>query len=122
MKAPARERQGQYLSLVVSGAAGIVDRTAEELTETALKDLRRLLPAVRDARLLHSRVLKERRATFVPAPGMERVRPAAMTRVANVALAGDWTATGLPATIEGAILSGERAARVLERELEKYPP
>jgi squalene-associated FAD-dependent desaturase len=122
LKAPARARQGQYLSLVVSGAAEIIDRTAEELTETALKDLRRLLPAARDARLLHSRVLKERRATFVPAPGMERVRPAAVTRVANVALAGDWTATGLPATIEGAILSGERAARVLERELENDSP
>jgi uncharacterized protein with NAD-binding domain and iron-sulfur cluster len=59
------------------------------------------------------RVVKERRATFAADATQERRRPPARTRLANLVLAGDWTATGLPATIEGAIRSGRTAARVL---------
>jgi uncharacterized protein with NAD-binding domain and iron-sulfur cluster len=59
------------------------------------------------------RVVKERRATFAATAAQERLRPVARTGLANLALAGDWTATGLPATIEGAIRSGRTAAEVL---------
>jgi uncharacterized protein with NAD-binding domain and iron-sulfur cluster len=55
-------------------------------------------------------IVRERRATFAALPAQERRRPGAVTAHANLWLAGDWTATGLPATIEGAIRSGERAA------------
>jgi len=58
-------------------------------------------------------LIKERRATFAALPGEERKRPGAATRYANMVLAGDWTATGLPGTIEGAIRSGNRAADLI---------
>ena len=60
-------------------------------------------------------IVKERRATFAATPTQAARRPAAKTRYANLVLAGDWTATGLPATIEGAIRSGEKAASLLQR-------
>jgi hydroxysqualene dehydroxylase len=75
-------------------------------------------PDVRAALSLHGampawRVVKERRATFAATAAQERLRPGSRTAMANLALAGDWTATGLPATIEGAIRSGRTAAQVL---------
>jgi uncharacterized protein with NAD-binding domain and iron-sulfur cluster len=71
--------------------------------------------AVRDATLPPWQIVKERRATFAATPAQLLRRPPATTRWANLALAGDWTATGLPATIEGAIRSGfAAAARLLQ--------
>jgi uncharacterized protein with NAD-binding domain and iron-sulfur cluster len=99
------------VSLVLSGAHEHVGRPKEELLETALRDLGGLLPEVREARLVRSLVIKERFATFSPEPGVETVRPPAVTRVRSLYLAGDWTATGLPATIEGAVQSGYCAAQ-----------
>jgi uncharacterized protein with NAD-binding domain and iron-sulfur cluster len=60
-------------------------------------------------------IVRERRATFAALPQEDMKRPAALTRWENIILAGDWTATGLPATIEGAVRSGHRAAELLER-------
>src|SRR5262249_12820637 len=62
-------------------------------------------------------VIKERRATFAALPSEERKRPGTATRFANLMLAGDWTATGLPATIEGAIQSGHRAAELIHQKV-----
>lgn len=108
-----RQAAGQHLSLVISGAETIVDWTKEFIVQTALADVKRVLPRADEATLVHSLVIKERRATFSPRPGMEALRPGTRTAVDNLFLAGDWTATGLPATIEGAVLSGKKAAEAV---------
>ena len=100
-----------YVSLVLSGAHEHVSRSKEELLAIALRELGEMLPAVRKAKLLHSLVIKERFATFSPSPEAEPLRPPARTPVRGLFLAGDWTATGLPATIEGAVQSGYTAAQ-----------
>jgi squalene-associated FAD-dependent desaturase len=106
-----------YVSLVLSGAHEHIGRSKEDLLETALRELQQMLPDARDAKLLHSLILKERFATFSPSWEADAFRPTARTPVGGLYLAGDWTATGLPATIEGAVQSGYTAARqVLEGE------
>jgi len=102
-----------YVSLVLSGAHDHVARSKEDLRETALRELRTLLPSMHDAKLVHSLVIKERFATFSPCVGVDALRPAAVTPVRGLYLAGDWTATSLPATIEGAVQSGYTAAEAI---------
>lgn len=80
--------------------------TAVDLVKIAMEDLRALVARAGEARVLHSVVLKEKRATFSPSPETEQRRPSAATSHPHLFLAGDWTDTGLPATIEGAIQSG----------------
>lgn len=109
------DTKAQYLSLVISGAGKLVGSSKESLVNIAMKDLREALPAARGARILHSLVIKEKRATFSPRPHVEVLRPPVRTRIRNFFLAGDWTDTGYPATIEGAILSGRRAAEEVEK-------
>ena len=99
------------VSLVLSGAHEHVKRAKEELLAVALRELSEVLPATRKAKLLHSLVIKERFATFSPSPEAETLRPPARTPIEGLYLAGDWTATGLPATIEGAVQSGYTAAQ-----------
>jgi len=101
------------VSLVLSGAHEHISRSKEELTAVARQDLGRLFPAVRDAKLLHSLIIKERFATFSPCVGVDALRPPARSPVRGLYLAGDWTATGLPATIEGAVRSGYNAAQAV---------
>jgi squalene-associated FAD-dependent desaturase len=102
-----------YVSLVLSGAHDHVARPKEELRDLALRELRSLLPGMRDARLTHSLVIKERFATFSPCVGVDALRPPAVTPVRGLYLAGDWTDTSLPATIEGAVQSGYTAAEAI---------
>lgn len=104
-----------YVSLVLSGAHQHIGRPKEELVEVAWRELGILLPAAGAAKLLHSLVLKERFATFSPCVGVEALRPPALTPIRGLYLAGDWTATGLPATIEGAVQSGYAAAQEILR-------
>lgn len=99
-----------YVSLVLSGAHTHIGRSKEDLLAMALSELGQLLPEAAAARLLHSVIVKERFATFSPTWETEQVRPPARTPVRGLYLAGDWTATGLPATIEGAVQSGYTAA------------
>ena len=106
-----------YVSLVLSGAREHVSRSKEELLAISLRELGEMLPAVRKTKLLHSLVIKERFATFSPTPEAEPLRPPARTPIQGLFLAGDWTATGLPATIEGAVQSGYTAARELLENL-----
>jgi squalene-associated FAD-dependent desaturase len=101
-----------HLSLVSSGATGIASRTNEDLTALAAAEVSGALPGARAARLLRATVIRERRATFSLAPG-QPARPGAATPVRGLYLAGDWTDTGLPATIEGAVVSGHAAARAV---------
>ncbi len=100
-----------HVSVTISAAGDIVDRPAEALAGAIWPDVR---TALRLVDLMPAwRVVKEKRATFAATPAQERRRPPARTRLANLVLAGDWTATGLPATIEGAIRSGRTAVQQL---------
>ena len=107
---------GHAYSLVLSGAHKHIQTSKDRLLEIALHDLEQLFPATRDARLLHSLIIKERFATFSPGVGIDAVRPAAKSPIRGLYLAGDWTATGLPATIEGAVASGYVAAEHVIRD------
>jgi len=102
-----------YLALVTSAAAVFAAADKDLLVRQAVDEVRRFLPRSRAATLLRSRVIKERRATPRFRADVAVVRPPQRTRVPNLALAGDWTDTGLPATLEGAAASGHRAAEIL---------
>ncbi len=104
---------GQRLSLVVSRAGAWIERSNEGLVAGALAELRRFFPEAGAAREVATLVVRERRATFLGRPGQASRRAGTRTRSPNLVLAGDWTATGLPATIEGAVRSGEAAAAAL---------
>jgi zeta-carotene desaturase len=101
-----------HLTMVSSGADEVMGISNEALTQVALNELRGALPESRLARVLRTTVVRERRATFSLAPG-QPPRPACQTNVSGLVLAGDWVETGLPATIEGAALSGRMAAEVV---------
>ncbi|NJP53916.1 FAD-dependent oxidoreductase [Streptomyces sp. SBST2-5] len=102
--------RGQYLALSQSVAYDDIDTPVAELRERYLPELHRLLPRTRDARVEDFFVTRERTATFAPAPGVGRLRPGARTRAPGLYLAGAWTATGWPATMESAVRSGVGAA------------
>ncbi|MGE3887191.1 MAG: hydroxysqualene dehydroxylase HpnE [Vicinamibacterales bacterium] len=104
-------RERSHLSLVSSGAADIVAQSNEELAARAAREVHDALPRAAAARLVHASAVRERRATFSLAPG-QPTRPSTETGVTGLLLAGDWVDTGLPATIEGAVVSGHRAADV----------
>lgn len=108
-------RGGSYLTFVSSGARALVDLDADAIVAATLADVRRLIPGAAAATVRHTQVVKEKFATMSPTVEAERLRPAAETPFANFFLAGDWTATGLPATIESAVASGHRAAELAVR-------
>jgi phytoene dehydrogenase-like protein len=99
-----------------SSASEWIDQTDEQIVAELSSALRELLPAARDAELVDSLVLRHRHATFVPAPGSHELRPKSRTPIPGLYLAGDWTATGWPSTIESAVLSGIYAAAALESD------
>ncbi|MFF9143450.1 hydroxysqualene dehydroxylase HpnE [Streptomyces sp. NPDC055051] len=101
---------GQYLAVSQSAAQDEIDAPVAALRERYLPELERLLPATRGAVVRDFFVTRERTATFAPTPGVGRLRPAARTRAPGLYLAGAWTATGWPATMEGAVRSGFSAA------------
>jgi squalene-associated FAD-dependent desaturase len=104
------ERHPGYLSFVISGARKLVDRSNDELLEIVFQDLRAMIPASSKANLVRALVMKEKHATMAPAPDTYRLRPTTQTPIPNLFLAGDWVQTGLPATIEGAVIAGRAAA------------
>ncbi|WP_171166880.1 hydroxysqualene dehydroxylase HpnE [Streptomyces sp. I05A-00742] len=106
----ARSGHGQYLAVSQSAAQDDIDRPVAELRARYLPELERLLPAARGASVRDFFVTRERTATFAPAPGVGRLRPGARTDAPGLFLAGAWTATGWPATMEGAVRSGLNAA------------
>ena len=99
-----------YLSFVISGARKLVDRSNQEILDIVINDLHAMIPASREAKVVKSLVLKEKNATMAPDLRSHELRPTAKTPVANFFLAGDWIQTGLPATIESAVISGRAAA------------
>lgn len=101
----------QYLAASLSAADEHMGTRPDELCDLVAGELRRLLPAARHARIVDASATKERAATFRAVPGTERLRLQAATRIPGVHLAGAWTDTGWPATMEGAVRSGRAAAR-----------
>ncbi|HEV3288151.1 MAG TPA: hydroxysqualene dehydroxylase HpnE [Streptosporangiaceae bacterium] len=114
---PSGLRTGQYLAISLSAADSYVDVPAPALREQFLPALAELFPAARDARVTDFFVTRERRATLRQVPGCERLRPPAATAVPGLVLAGAWTGTGWPDTMEGAVRSGLNAVRALRRDL-----
>jgi len=104
---------GQYLQLVISASYDLVQRSRQEIINLCLRELHEAIPASRAARLEKATVIKEVNATFSPRPGCDRWRPSQGTSLKGFFLAGDWTRTGWPATMEGAVRSGYLAAEAI---------
>ena len=104
---------GRYVQLVVSASRSLTEMPRADVIALAVKELVEFFPAAREAKLEKAHVVKEIRATFSARPGLEPHRPANRTHVANLFLAGDWTKTGWPATMEGAVRSGYLAAEAV---------
>ncbi len=112
-------RSGQVLSISLSAADDYIRQSSSQLVGTFFAALQALLPIARTARLLDGVVTRERTATFRGAPGTAARRPPARTAVPGLFLAGAWCDTGWPATMEGAVLSGESAARAVIEDAER---
>ncbi|HET7108734.1 MAG TPA: hydroxysqualene dehydroxylase HpnE [Candidatus Acidoferrum sp.] len=112
----ASGEKGQYLQLVISASYDLLQKPRQEIIDLCLKEVHQALPAARAAKLLKATVIKEAAATFSPQPGVDRWRPPQETRIRGMFLAGDWTATGWPATMEGAVRSGYLAAEAVLRD------
>lgn len=104
---------GRYLQLVVSASRSLLPLGRAEVVDLAVRELGEFLPQARQARLEKAHVVKEVRATFSARPGLDALRPAAATTFPNLFLAGDWTRTGWPPTMEGAVRSGYLAAEAV---------
>jgi zeta-carotene desaturase len=113
IRTQAASKTGSYIELVVSSSKTLIDKSRTEIVDLALSEVREFFPAAREANLVKSTVIKELHATYSPRPGIDAHRPVAATAWSRVFLAGDWTATGWPATMEGAVRSGYLAAEAL---------
>ena len=104
-----------YVELVISASKSLIKKPRQEIIDLALAELHEFFPAAREAQLLKATVIKELNATFSPTPRIDSFRPSQQTGWPGVFLAGDWTATGWPATMEGAVRSGYLAAEALSK-------
>jgi squalene-associated FAD-dependent desaturase len=109
-KIAASSENPSYLELVISSSKSLINKSRQEIIDLALNELREFFPRARDAQLTKATVIKEVNATFSPTPGIDQYRPGQQTPWPRIFLAGDWTATGWPATMEGAVRSGYLAA------------
>ncbi len=106
-------QNSSYVELVVSSSKTLVDKSRAEIIEVAVRELGEFFPVVREAKLTKAAVIKEIHATFAPMPGVDAFRPSNHSPWPRLFLAGDWTATGWPSTMEGAVRSGYGAAEAL---------
>jgi zeta-carotene desaturase len=105
----------RHYQLVISASRQLLPLGRNEIIDLAWRELQEFFPAARDARVEQAQVIKEVRATYSAVPGVEAARPPAETKFPNVFLAGDWTRSGWPATMEGAVRSGYLAAEAVCR-------
>jgi zeta-carotene desaturase len=105
--------EGRYVQLVVSASRSLEPMPRADVIALALRELAEFFPAVAEAKLEKAHVVKEIRATFSAVPGLESRRPVSRTAIPNLFLAGDWTRSGWPATMEGAVRSGYLAAEAI---------
>jgi squalene-associated FAD-dependent desaturase len=105
--------EGRYIQTVVSASRSLLETPRNEIIDLAVRELAEFFPAVKEARLDKAQVIKEVRATFSAKPGLEALRPLSRTYLKNFFLAGDWTCSGWPATMEGAVRSGYLAAEAV---------
>ena len=110
-----RGEPGSYVELVVSASKSLVEMQRQEIIDLALRELAEFFPLVAQAKLVKAAVVKEVRATYSIRPQLDLLRPAASSPWPRVFLAGDWVATGWPATMEGAVRSGYMAAEAITR-------
>jgi len=108
---------GHHYQVVVSASHALADRDPDRILDRVRGDLEAVWPDTRRLQLLHQRVITQPAAVFSVAPGLDQLRPPQKTPLANLFLAGDWTATGWPATMEGAVRSGRLAAEALLESL-----
>lgn len=101
---------------VISGAYALVEESRDAILEIALKELKALFPEAKNAKLLHALVNKEREATLSPRVGCDALRPTQQSPFDNFYVIGDWTRTGLPATIESAVVSARLAIDCIDRK------
>jgi zeta-carotene desaturase len=113
-------QRGSYLELVISASWPELEQGRQEILASAIAEAEVFFPRMREARLVKSGVLKEARATFSVTPGLDKVRPAQATGLPGLFLAGDWTRTEWPSTMEGAVRSGRLAAGAVVGEPEKF--
>ena len=104
------ERQGHYYQVVVSASRNLAGRERTDIIDDVCRELTAIWPEARAAQRIHARVVTEHSAVFSVRPGLDQVRPAQVTDAAGILVAGDWTDTGWPATMEGAVRSGYLAA------------
>jgi zeta-carotene desaturase len=112
--------KGSYVEVVIAGSRPQLSMTREEILSSALNELQMFFPEVKRAKLIKSGVLKEARATFSVVPGLDRFRPTQSTEWPGLYLAGDWTATEWPSTMEGAVRSGRLAAGSLMGDSRRF--
>jgi squalene-associated FAD-dependent desaturase len=112
-----RGESAGHCQVVISASRGLMDGDRERLRDTVVAELREIFPRARAAHLRDARVVTDPTAVLSVRPGVEAVRPEPRTAVANLFLAGDWTATGWPSTMEGAIRSGRAAAEAAGRAM-----
>ncbi|MGA2421167.1 MAG: hydroxysqualene dehydroxylase HpnE [Candidatus Acidiferrum sp.] len=103
----------QYLQMVISASYDLIPKSRQDIIDLVLQEVRQALPRSREAQLVKATVIKETAATFSPEPGIDRWRPQQRSPINKMFLAGDWTATGWPATMEGAVRSGYLAAEAV---------
>ena len=111
-----------HYTVVISASHALVGRDSKEVLQEVLGDLQAIWPTAGEAKLVHHRVLTQPGAVFSARPGSEAIRPAQQTPIEGLYLAGDWTATAWPATMEGAVRSGYLAIEALLAALGRPEP
>jgi squalene-associated FAD-dependent desaturase len=111
------KHEGRYVQLVVSASRSLTEMSRGDIIDLAVRELAEFFPVVKEARLEKAQVIKEIRATFSAVPGLEAKRPVNATSLPNFFLAGDWTRSGWPATMEGAVRSGYLGAEAVTEAL-----
>ena len=122
LSSEGKSEKAYHCQVVISASRGLCDGNREQLLETVVSELREIFPDAQTARLIRSRVVTDPTAVLSVRPGIDLVRPAAVTPIRNLFLAGDWTQTGWPSTMEGAVRSGRHAALMLAESANETQP